>query len=93
MRRIVVISLGVFSVWLAGCVAETGPVQAPDTDQTAGEEVASSTESTGSPAADAQRARSQAGVGTTDQSLRIDTRPPPQPYVQPEAPPTPSDGK
>lgn len=93
MRRIVVISLGVFSVWLAGCVGEAGPVETPDNLTAAGAETSESSASSDNPASDAQRTRAQLGVGTTDQSLRIDQRPPPLPYVQPEAPPNPNDGK
>lgn len=93
MRRIVLIALGICGIWLGGCVGEVQPIETPDTTVVASEEAApSAQESAAGNGARAPMAAADA-IGTSDQSLRIDGRPPPQPYIHPEAPPAPSDGK
>jgi len=92
MRRITLVSIGIFAIWLGGCVGEAQPVETPDTASTAGDETTSAAEVSNDESSGTRRTATGSSIGTSDQSLRLDTRPPPLPLA-PEAPPAPSDGK
>ena len=94
MRRIALIVVGVFSVWLGGCVAET---QAPTTTGTTAEtsETTAGDKTSGDTISGDPRLRADLSkVGSSQQNLRLDERPPPQPYMHAEPPPpSPGEGK
>ncbi len=95
MRRIGMIFIGIFGIWLGGCVAET---QVPETtgtteelSETGGEQSAHA----GVGGGDLRMRADVSKVGSARHSLQIAERPPPQPYHAPEpTPPTPpAEGK
>ncbi len=94
MRRIALIVVGVFGVWLGGCVAESqSPTTTGTTDETS-ETTASETTSGGTISGDPRLRADLSKVGSSQQNLRLDERPPPQPYMQAEPPPpSPGEGK
>jgi hypothetical protein len=94
MRRFGLIFVGLLGIWLGGCVAETQAPEGSGVDDTS-EESATGDGSEGSSSIGAE-SRMRAGmgdVGSTQQNLRIDERPPPQPWHDPATPPSPGDGK
>jgi hypothetical protein len=94
MRRIALIVLGIFGLWLGGCVAESqAPTTTETTDETS-ETTAGDTTSGGTLSGDPRLRADLSKVGSSQQNLRLHERPPPQPYIQAEPlPPSPGEGK
>lgn len=94
MRRIALIVLGVCTVWLGGCVAETQTPETTGADELSAEATGVSTNADTAIGGDRGMRADLSKVGTGQQSLLVDTRPPPQPYRQAEPPPpAPGEGK
>lgn len=94
MRRFGLIFVGLLGVWLGGCVAETQAPEGSGVGDTSEESASGGeTEGTTSLGGDARMRAGMGDVGSTQQNLRIDERPPPQPWHDPATPPSPGDGK
>ncbi|MFO0640139.1 MAG: hypothetical protein U0183_13055 [Polyangiaceae bacterium] len=95
MRRFGLIFVGLLGVWLGGCVAETQTPEGSGVGDTSEESATGEGATSGTSLEADSRMRAGIGgeVGSTQQNLRIDERPPPQPWHDPATPPSPGDGK